>query len=230
MARMVVRMIPFRRVTLRIVCPALVLAAAACSSSSGSGAASGTASSAASSPPAAGSAAPSSAGSAASSQTPVPAESNPPGDIPDNVAFVPYTNAAAGYSFTHPEGWAEQENGAVVTFTDKLNGIHADTESLPTAFDEATARQQEIPRLSAAEPAFELVSVSPESLPAGRGVVIVYRRNSAPDPVTGRQVRDEVQEHLVSTGTSSLRLALFGPVGADNVDAYRTISQSLALP
>jgi hypothetical protein len=227
---MVMRMIPFRRVALRIVCPALVLAAAACGSSSGagSGAASGTASNTASSTPA-GAAAPSSAGPATSSQTPVPAESNPPGDIPDNVAFVPYDNAAAGYSITHPEGWAEQENGTAVTFTDKLNGIHADTGSLPTAFDEATARQQEVPRLAAAEPAFELVSVSPESLPAGKGVVIVYRRNSAPDPVTGRQVRDEVQEHLVSNGTSSLRLALFGPVGADNVDAYRTISQSLVL-
>jgi hypothetical protein len=222
---MVVPMIPSRRVALRILCPALVLAAAACGSSSGSG----TPSSAASAT-SAGAAAPSSPGSAASSQTPVPAESNPPGDIPDNVAFVPYTNGSAGYSFTHPEGWAEQENGTAVTVTDKLNGIHADTESIPTALDEATARMQEVPRLAAAEPAFELVSVSPASLPAGQGVVIVYRRNSAPDPVTGRQVRDEVEEHLVSNGRSSLRLALFGPVGADNVDAYRTISQSLTLP
>jgi hypothetical protein len=227
---MVVLMFPFRRVALRIVCPALILAAAACGSSSGSGPGptSGTASSAASSA-SAGFAEPSSPNSAASSQTPVAAESNPPGDIPDNVAFVPYTNAA-GYSFTHPEGWAEQEDGTAVTFTDKLNGIHADTESIPAVLDEATARQQEVPRLAAAEPAFELVSVSPESLPAGHGVVIVYRRNSAPDLVTGRQVRDEVEDHLVSNGRSSLRLALFGPVGADNVDAYRTISHSLTLP
>ncbi|MCW2821327.1 MAG: hypothetical protein JWR64_1122, partial [Marmoricola sp.] len=27
-------------------------------------------------------------------------EKNPSGDIPDNLAFVPYTNKAGGYSFT----------------------------------------------------------------------------------------------------------------------------------
>jgi hypothetical protein len=221
-------MVSSRRVTLRILCPALVLTATACGSSSGT--APGTASTTASPTAAAGTAATSAPGSAASSQTPVPAESNPPGDIPDNIAFVPYRNGSAGYSFTHPEGWAEQENGTAVTFTDKLNGIHADTESVPAVLDEASARQQEVPRLAAAEPAFELMSVSPESLPSGNGVLIVYRRNSAPDPVTGRQVRDEVEEHLVSNGRSSIRLSLFGPVGADNVDAYRTISQSLTLP
>jgi hypothetical protein len=156
-------------------------------------------------------------------------ESNPPGDIPDNIAFVLYTNAAAGYSFTHPEGWGEQENGAAVTFTDKLNGISADTASIPTPLDEPTARTQEVPRLSASEGAFQLVSVAPVSVPAGNGVLIVYRRNAAPDPVTGRQVRAEVQEYLISNGASSVRLALFGPVGADNVDAYRTIAQSLTL-
>jgi hypothetical protein len=203
----------------------LGLGATACGSSSSD---SSTAPTSASAPPSSSSAtAPSSP--AGGSQAPVPVESNPPGDIPDNLAFVPYTNTATGYSFTHPEGWAEQENGAAVTFTDKLNGISADTASVPPQLDEATVRAQEVPRLSAAEAAFELVSVAPASLPAGNGVLIVYRRNSAPDPVTGRQVRAEVQEYLVSKGTSSVRLALFGPVGADNVDAYRTIAQSLTL-
>jgi hypothetical protein len=172
----------------------------------------------------------SSSGSAADAAGAVPEESNPPGDIPDDVAFVPYTNAAAGYAFTHPEGWAEQDSGTAVTFTDKLNGVHADTEALPTTLDEASVRAQEVPRLTAGEEAFELVSVSTDTLPAGPDVVVVYRRNSAPDQVTGRQVRTEVEEHLVSNGTSSVRLALFGPVGADNVDAYRTMSQSLTLP
>jgi hypothetical protein len=171
----------------------------------------------------------SSEGSAEGPPGAVPVESNPPGDIPDDVAFVPYTNAAAGYSFTHPEGWAEQEAGSAVTFTDKLNGVSADTEQLPTALDEATVRAQEVPRLTAGEEVFELVSVTTDTLPAGPEVVVVYRRNSPPDPVTGRRVRDEVEEHLVSNGTSSVRLALFGPEGADNVDAYRTISQSLTL-
>lgn len=163
------------------------------------------------------------------SQAPVPVESNPPGDIPDNLAFVLYTNPTAGYTFTHPEGWVQQENGAAVTLTDKLNGFSADTASIPTPLDEPTVRAQEVPRLAATETAFELVSVTAETLPAGSGVRVVYRRNSAPDPVTGRQVRAEVEEHLVAHGASAVRLALFGPVGADNVDAYRTMAQSLTL-
>jgi hypothetical protein len=58
-------------------------------------------------------------------------------------------------------------------------------------------------------------------------VRIVYRRNSAPDPVTGRQYRDEVERYELVAGGREIVIELFGPVGADNVDAYRTMVQSL---
>jgi len=159
----------------------------------------------------------------------VPVESNPPGDIPDNVAFVAYRNTAGRYSFTYPEGWARSESGTAVIFTDKLNGIEADTAGAPVAPTVDAVRASELPRLQQTQPAFELRTVEPVTLPAGTGVRVVYRRNSAPDPVTGRQVRDEVESYLLAGGGRSLRLDLFGPVGSDNVDAYRTISRSLAL-
>ena len=75
----------------------------------------------------------------------------------------------------------------------------------------------------------ELRSVSSVSLPAAPAVLIVFRRNSDPDPVTGRQYRDEVREYLVWHAGREVRFDLFGPVGADNVDAYRTMSTSLRL-
>lgn len=159
----------------------------------------------------------------------MPVESNPPGDIPDTIAFVRYRNASGGYSFTYPEGWARTGTGTAVRFTDKLNGIAADTAGAPAAPTTATVRAAEIPRLQHTQPAFELKVVEPVTLPAGTGVRVVYRRNSTPDPVTGRQVRDEVESYLIAARGKSLRLDLFGPVGADNVDAYRTISRSLAL-
>jgi hypothetical protein len=180
-------------------------------------------------------AAPTSAGAPASDspepagQAPVPVESNPPGDIPDNLAFVPYRNSAGSYQFTFPEGWARTERGTAVTFTDKLNGIDADTAGVPAAPTVAGVRKTEVPRLQRSQPAFELRSVEAVTVPAGAGVRVVYRRNSAPDPVTGRQVRDEVESYLIASGDRHIRLDLFGPVGADNVDAYRTISQSLKL-
>jgi hypothetical protein len=162
-------------------------------------------------------------------QAPVPVESNPPGDIPDNVAFIPYQNKVAGYRFTHPEGWAVAEHGPQVTITEKLNGIEAGTNDFPSALTVDAVRQQEVPRLQRTQPAFELKSVDTVALPAGPAVHVVYRRNSAPDPVTGRQFRDEVESYLVASGPRHVRLDLFGAVGSDNVDAYRTIAQSLRL-
>jgi hypothetical protein len=158
---------------------------------------------------------------------PVPVESNPPGDIPDNLAFVRYVNRSGGYTFTHPEGWAQTGKGSQVRFTDKLNGVTVDSQPGSRPPTVASARSREVAALKGSVPAFRLVSVSAARLPAGSGVHLVFRRNSAPDPVTGKAYRDEVEEYLVLSAGRLVRMQLYGPVGADNVDAYRTMSQSL---
>jgi len=163
------------------------------------------------------------------SVAPVPVESNPPGDIPDNLAFVKYTNRPGRYSFTHPEGWAQTGSGSRVRFTDKLNGVAVDSVPARRAPTVSSARSTDVPRLQRSVPAFELGSISPVTLPAGQGVRIVFRRNSDPDSVTGKVYRDEVEEYLVYHGGHLIRMDLYGPVGADNVDAYRTMSQSLTI-
>src|SRR4051794_8767548 len=117
----------------------------------------------------AGSASPSAA-TGIPSVKPVPAESNPPGDIPDNIAFVTYRNKPGGYSFTHPEGWAETGSGTAVTFTDKLNGVAADVVPATQAPTLESARTADLPRLRSSVPAFELRGVDAVSLPAGKGV------------------------------------------------------------
>ena len=163
------------------------------------------------------------------SQKAVPAENNPPGDIPDNIAFVGYTNAAGKYTFKHPEGWSETTSATTVTFTDKLNGVQAMTGTATTAPTTDSAKGQDVPALTSSQQAFELRSVSAVNLPAGKGVRIVYRRNSAPDQVTGKQYRDEVERYeLVSAGREVI-MELYGPVGADNADAYQTMISSLRL-
>lgn len=166
---------------------------------------------------------------AGDTQAPVPAEKNPPGDIPDNIAFVAYTNTAGKYRFTHPEGWAEKTRDSTVTFTDKLNGVQAMIGTATTIPTVDSARQQDVATLTAAQAAFELRGVNAVALPAGKGVRIVYRRNSAPDPVTGRQYRDEVERYELVSGGREVIVELFGPVGADNVDAYKTMITSLRL-
>jgi hypothetical protein len=167
--------------------------------------------------------------SSAGGPSAVPAEKNPPGDIPDNIAFVRYANATGKYSFTHPEGWAETTRGSTVTFTDKLNGVQVQLGKLMAAPTVASARQQDVPALTSSQAAFELRNVTAVTEPGGSGVRIVYRRNSAPDAVTGRQYRDEVERYELVTAGREVIVELFGPVGSDNVDAYRTMISSLKL-
>lgn len=159
----------------------------------------------------------------------VPAESNPPGDIPDNLAFVRYRNPAGGYTFTHPEGWAQTGSGTMVNFTDKLNGVTVDSMAATSAPTVTSARSTDVARLRQSIPAFHLSNVTAVSLPGGNGVRIVFRRNSDADPVTGKVYRDEVEVYLVFSSGRRVQMDLYGPVGADNVDAYRTMSQSLQI-
>jgi hypothetical protein len=142
---------------------------------------------------------------------------------------VTFSSSAGRYRFVHPEGWAQVVHGADVRFTDKLNGVAAGVVSAAQAPTVASARRDDVPRLRSAVPAFELRAVSSVTLPGGPAVLIVFRRNSDPDPVTGRQYRDEVREYLLWRTGREVRFDLFGPVGADNVDAYRTMSNSLRL-
>jgi hypothetical protein len=156
-------------------------------------------------------------------------EKNPPGDIPDNLASIAYTNTAGRYTFTHPEGWSETTRTSTVTFTDKLNGVQVMTGTATTPPTVASANQTDVPSLKSSQAAFELRAVKAVTVPGGQGVRIVYRRNSAPDPVSGRQYRDEVERYEIVSAGREVVMELFGPVGADNVDAYKTMIDSLKI-
>ncbi len=162
-----------------------------------------------------------------SAQAPVPVESNPPGDIPDNLAYVPYSAPAGRFTFTPPEGWAQVTAMDGVLFAQKLDAVRVTTGTRTTAPAVADAKAHDVPALAAAQPAFELRSVAPVMQRAGAGVLIVYRRNSAPDPVTGRRYRDEVERYDLVLAGREVVMELSGPVGADNVDAYRIMITSL---
>ena len=221
------RSLSIRRLAPLAVSSAVLLAVAACGGSSSSPAA-GTPKQATTTSGAPTPAQPTKTG-AAKTVKPVPVESNPPGDIPDNLAFVTFANRPGRYSFTHPEGWVRTGKGTQVRFTDKLNGVMVDSKAATQAPTAASARSTEVPALQAKVPAFQLRSVSAVKLPGGPGVNIVFRRNSDPDPVTGKVYRDEVQEYLLFGSGRLVTMDLYGPVGADNVDAYRTMSQSLRI-
>jgi hypothetical protein len=58
------------------------------------------------------------------------------------------------------------------------------------------------------------------------GVKVTFSRLGAPDPVTGKRLRLVVDRYEYPHGGEVAILDLATPVGVDNVDAYRMISQS----
>jgi hypothetical protein len=161
-----------------------------------------------------------------STEQPAAPEQNPVGDIPDNQAFVEYTSAAGGYTLQVPEGWARTENGNDVSFVDKLDGVKVSVTNAATAPTARTAPANEVAALQKAGRAVQVTSVKDVQLPGGSAVLVEYTSNSDPNPVTGKQVRLENNAYLFFNNGKLATLALWAPLGADNVDQWLQIAKS----
>ena len=132
-------------------------------------------------------------------------ESSPPGDIPDNQIFVRYAPPHAGFSVRVPEGWSRTERGGAVVFTDKLNAIRLE----PGPARRHTGHRSVVHRTP------------------GTGVKLTYLEKAPADPVTGKVVTDAVERYVFTRGGRTAVLTLSGPRGADNVDPWRIVTDSL---
>jgi hypothetical protein len=168
-------------------------------------------------------------GSSSSSSTavnPNAAEVSPAGDIPDNQVFVNYSPAGSGYEVKVPEGWSRAVQGGTATFTDKLNSIQLDSGNAASA-PTVAAGQAEMKKLAATVPGFKPGDVTTVQRSAGTALLITYTGNGAPDPVTGKVVKDAFERYEFFNGGRLATLTLSGPVGADNVDPWMIVSDSL---
>ncbi|GAA2748197.1 lipoprotein [Terrabacter aerolatus] len=167
------------------------------------------------------------AAAASSVGTPAPTESNPPGDIPDTQVYVPFTPSGAHVSVKVPEGWARATTGGSTVFSDKLNRIEIHITKATTAPTTSTVRSTDVLRLQGSVPKFASPNVR-TVFRAGRPVVLLtYQGDSAVDPVTGKVVRDAFERYSYFHAGTRVDLTLSGPVNADNVDPWRTVSDSL---
>lgn len=148
------------------------------------------------------------------------------GDIPDNQVFVAYSPPAGGFSVKVPEGWARSEAGGVVTFTDKLNSVRLESVAAASAPTVASVTQTDLPRIQGASGHFEPGAVKAVTRPAGTAVLVTYRADAAPDPVTGKVVHDDVERYAFWRAGTTVILTLSGPQGADNVDPWRIVTDS----
>ncbi|MGI8680420.1 MAG: hypothetical protein ACR2LX_17380 [Jatrophihabitans sp.] len=202
-----------------VLCFPVALIASACSSS---GAVSN-------SPAPTGTVAGSGGGSASGSgPNPNATETPPPGDIPDNQAFVPYTPPGHGYSLKVPEGWAMTLAAQATLFTDKFNSIRVEKLTLAQAPTIASATATELPTIKAATHGYAPGAVTAVARTAGKPIEITYRADSPPNAVTGKVVVEAVERYEFWRNGAEIVLTLSSPVGSDNVDPWRKVTDSFA--
>ena len=153
-------------------------------------------------------------------------EVSPAGDIPDNQAFVPFSPQSARYTVSVPEGWARTEIGSATNFTDKLNTIRLEASIAPGAPSTATALSDELPIIKLNEQRVSAARSSRVTRKSGGAILLTYLRDSAPNAVTGKVVREAVERYEFWRKGTRVTLTLSGPVGADNVDPWRIVSDS----
>lgn len=186
----------------------LALAAAGCGSSKSSVAAPGTAT------------------TTAGAVDPNATEALPPGDIPDNQVFVAYSPAAGGYSLRYPQGWSQRRAGTAVSFSQNFNSIAVTTSKSPAPPTASSVRSDDVVKLQAVR-GFKLVKIDSVTRTSGVAIRIVYDATSNTDPVTGKTVTLEVERYLFWHQGTLVSLTLSSPKGSDNVDPWKTVTDSL---
>lgn len=154
-------------------------------------------------------------------------ETLPPGDIPDTVAYVPFTVPGTGVRVSAPEGFSRSGRGGTVTFTDKLNRILVFQAPASSPVTAASARRIEVPKLASSVNRFKLQSISTVSRPAGPAVRIAYLGDSSPNPVTGKVGTLAFERYEFFHGGRQVVLLLSSPYGSDNVDPWNKVTSSL---
>jgi hypothetical protein len=149
-----------------------------------------------------------------------------PGDIPDNQVFIAFVSSDGSYSIKVPEGWARTERNAAVSFTDKYNTVTVQSltaTAAPTVESVTASSLADV----AADPTFTLIDVKPVARKAGRCVLARYEIASAANDVTGKKALLAVERYVFFRNGIEVVLTLSGAKGADNVDPWRIVSDSL---
>ena len=171
--------------------------------------------------------APSGSSTDSSAVTTAAPENNPAGDIPDNQVFVPFTPPGGVFTVSAPEGWARTTDGAATIFTDKANTVRIEAYALAAAPSTESVSVDELPIIASSTAGYRPGSVDVVERKAGQVMLITYQGTSSPNPVTGKTGTDAIERYEFWRGGHEVILTLSGPVGADNVDPWRTITDSL---
>jgi hypothetical protein len=149
-----------------------------------------------------------------------------PGDIPDNQMFVAFNGP--GFAIKVPEGWARTANAETVSFSDHYNSIQVETAPSPSAPSAASTNATEVAQVRLASLGFKLGKVTTVNRSAGPAVLMTYQALSAPNPVTGKRVVLDVERYEFWRNGTQATITLSGSKGSDNVDPWKTVTDSFA--
>jgi len=156
----------------------------------------------------------------AAAETPVKAEKNPPGDIPDDQVFIAYASPL-GFALKVPEGWARTDRADGVVFADKYGRIE-----VSVTMGEPQTPQTAIDAVKASLRAVEIKKAESTDRPAGRAIYIAFDSNSEPNAVTNKQIRLENDRYLFAKDGKVASVTFSAPKGADNADQWLMMSKS----
>ena len=145
----------------------------------------------------------------------------PAGDIPDNQVFLQYTSTTGRWSIRYPEGWARTGGGTSVSFRDRSNAVKVAI--APGATPTPASLMRSVRVTPGARPVGRSRTVK---LSGGSAVELTFTAVAAPDPVTGKRLTITTDRYQVGRKGRVATLDLSTPVGVDNVDAFRLISNS----
>ncbi len=202
-----------RRTLAVFLTPILLLLACGCGSGSKTSVTSGSSSAAGANPAA------ESGGTLAAD-----ARSAATGDIPDSQNFLIYSDVRLGISMLYPEGWTVRQAASGVSIEDKNNLVRI---SLSRGSAPTTASvQAQLAALMRSSPGLGAEPPRMVSLKSGPAVKVTYTTQSAANPVTGKRVTLTVDRYEFAHTGRVATVDLGTPVGVDNVDAYRRMSES----
>ena len=155
-------------------------------------------------------------------------EYSPPGDIPDDQVFVDYTDTSGRVTIKVPEGWSQSDTANGVSFTDKLNTIQLEVMDASGQPTEETVKNTDLPQLQGSLSNFSGGEVSSVDRAGTTAILATYEADGPKDDVTGKTVTDAFERYVYFKDGVEAVLTLSGPTGADNVDPWRLVSDSLS--
>ena len=131
------------------------------------------------------------------------------------------------FTVSVPEGWPRSTIGADTVFSDKFNSIRVQTTARADAPTVDTAAAEELAPIAATTPGYIPGTVSAVQRNAGQAILITYTATSTAEPVTGKSVDEAAERYEFWRDGHEVVLTLTGARGADNVDPWRAVTDSL---